>query len=61
MKRLELSEDEQRTPRAMKVSPHARTRMSAQGILRLSQGLTLQKTADEFGVNRSHLYHRCCH
>ena len=52
MKHLELSEDERRTLREMGVfHPHARTRMRAQGILRLSQGLTLQKTADEFGVH----------
>lgn len=52
MKRLELTEDEQRTLREMGVfHPCARTRMRAQGILRLSQGLTRQKTADEFGVH----------
>jgi transposase len=52
MKHLELSEDERRTLREMGVfHPHPRTRMRAQGILRLSQGLTLQKTADEFGVH----------
>ncbi|WP_288379899.1 helix-turn-helix domain-containing protein [uncultured Massilia sp.] len=52
MKHLQLSEVEQRTLREMGVfHPHPRTRMRAQGILRLSQGLTLQKTADEFGVH----------
>lgn len=52
MKHLELTEDEQRTLREMGVfHPHPRTRMRAQGIVRLSQGLTLQKTADEFGVH----------
>ena len=52
MKHLELTEDEQRTLREMGVfHPRPRTRMRAQGILRLSQGLTLQKTADEFGVH----------
>lgn len=52
MKHLELTEDEQRTLREMGVfHQHSRTRMRAQGILRLSQGLTLQKTADEFGVH----------
>jgi transposase len=52
MKHLELTEDEQRTLREMGVfHPHPRTRMRAQGILRLNQGLTLQKTADEFGVH----------
>jgi transposase len=49
MKHLELSEDERRTFREMGIfQPHPRTRMRAQGILRLSQGLTLQQTADEF-------------
>jgi len=52
MKHLELSEHERRTLREMGVfHPHPRTRMRAQGILRLSEGLTLQKTADEFGVH----------
>jgi transposase len=52
MKHLELTEDEQRTLREIGVfHPHPRTRMRAQGILRLSQGLTLQRTADEFGVH----------
>ena len=52
MKRLELSEDERRTLREMGVfHPHPRTRMRAQGILRLSQGLTLKQTADEFMVH----------
>lgn len=50
MKHLKLSEDERRTLREMGVfHPHPRTRMRAQGVLRLSQGLTLQRTADEFG------------
>lgn len=40
MKRLELTEDEQRTLREMGVfHPHPRTRVRTQGILRLSQGL----------------------
>ncbi|MFB9246082.1 helix-turn-helix domain-containing protein, partial [Massilia antarctica] len=52
MKRLGLSEDEGRTLREMGIfHPHPRTRMRAQGVLRLSQGLTLQQTADEFGVH----------
>jgi len=52
MKHLVLTEDEQRTLREMGVfHPHPRTRMRAQGVLRLSHGLTLQKTADEFGVH----------
>jgi transposase len=52
MKHLESTGDEQRTLHEMGVfHPHPRTRMRAQGILRLSQGLTLQRTADEFGVH----------
>ena len=52
MKHLDLSGDERRTLREMGVfHPHPRTRMRAQGILRLSQGLTLQQTADEFSVH----------
>jgi transposase len=52
MKLVELSKDKQRTLREMGVfHPHPRTRMRAQGILRLSQGLTLQETADEFMVH----------
>jgi hypothetical protein len=52
MKRLDLSEGERRMLRELGVfHPHPRTRMRAQGILRLSQGLTLQKTADEFGIH----------
>jgi transposase len=49
MKRLMLSDAERRTLRDMGIfHPHPRARMRAQGILRLSQGLTLQETADEF-------------
>jgi len=52
MKLLELSPDERRTLREMGIFHlHPRTRMRAQGILRLSQGLTLQQTADEFMVH----------
>lgn len=52
MKRLDLSNEERRTLREMGIfHPHPRTRMRAQGILRLSQGLTLQQTADEFVVH----------
>jgi transposase len=52
MKRLELSEDERRTLREMGIfHPHPRTRMRALGILRMSQGLTLRQTADEFMVH----------
>jgi hypothetical protein len=43
MKLLELSKDERRTLREMGIfHAHPRTRMRAQGILRLSQGLALQ-------------------
>jgi transposase len=49
MKRLMLSDAERRTLGTF--HPHPRTRMRAQGILRLSQGLTLQETADEFSVH----------
>ena len=52
MKRLLLTKEEQRTLRDMGIyHSHPRTRMRAQGILRLSQGLTLQQTADEFAVH----------
>src|SRR4051812_44773938 len=52
MKRLVLSEDERRTLREMGIfHSHPRTRMRAQGILWLSQGLALQQTADEFMVH----------
>jgi transposase len=52
MKRLELSKDERQTLRVMGIfHPHPRTLMRAQGILRLSQRLTLQQTADEFMVH----------
>ncbi|WP_374710542.1 helix-turn-helix domain-containing protein [Massilia pseudoviolaceinigra] len=54
MKLLVLSKDERRTLREMGIfHSHPRTRMRAQGILRLSQGLTLQQTADEFMVHLS--------
>jgi len=54
MKHLELSEVERRTLPEMGVfHPHPRTRMRAQGILQLSPGLTLQKTADKFRVQSS--------
>jgi transposase len=52
MTRLDLSEDERRTLREMGIfHPHPRTRMRTQGVLQLSQGLTLQQTADEFMVH----------
>lgn len=52
MKHMELSEEERRTLREMGIfHTHPRTRMRAQAILRLSQSLTLQQTADEFMVH----------
>ncbi len=52
MKLLILDEVEQRTLREMGVChPHPRVRIRAQAIVRLSQGLTLQQTADEFHVH----------
>lgn len=52
IKLLMLSEEEQRTLREMGIfHPHPRPRMRAQGVLRLSQGLTLQQVADEFKVH----------
>lgn len=50
--RLKLSGEERRTLREMGIyHPHARTRMRAQGMYRLAQGLTLQQVADEFEVH----------
>jgi transposase len=52
MKLLELSQEERRTLREMGIfHAHPRTRMRAHGILRLSQGLTLQRSADDFTVH----------
>jgi hypothetical protein len=52
MKLLELSKDEQRTLREMGIfHSYPKTRMRANGISRLSQGLTLQQTTDEFMVH----------
>ncbi len=52
MKLLILDGVEQRTLREMDVChPHPRVRIRAQAIVRLSQGLTLQQTADEFHVH----------
>ena len=49
MKRLELTAVEIRTLRDMGIfHSHPRTRMRAQAIVRLSQGLTLQQVANEF-------------
>ena len=54
MKLLVLSKDERQTLREMGIfHGHPRTWMRAQGILRLSQGLTLQQTADQFMVRLS--------
>jgi hypothetical protein len=52
MKRLMLSNSGRRTLRDMGIfHPHPWAGMRAQGILRLSQGLTLQETANEFAVH----------
>lgn len=52
MKLLVLDEVEQQTLREMGVyHPHPRARIRAQAIVRLSQGRTLQQTADEFHVH----------
>jgi hypothetical protein len=60
MKRLMLSDAERRTLRDMGIfHPHPRTRLRAQGILRLSQGLTLQETADEFSVHLNSVEQWC--
>jgi transposase len=56
--KLLLSKEEQRTLRDMGVfHSHPRTRMRAQGILRLSHGLTLEQTANEFGVHLNSVEH----
>lgn len=52
MKLLELSKDERQTLGKMEIfHPQPRMRMRVEGILRLSQGLTLQQIADEFTVH----------
>ena len=52
MKLLILNQVEQQTLREMGVfHPHPRARFRAQAIVWLSQGLTLQQTADEFQVH----------
>ena len=52
MKLLILRQVEQQTLREMGVfHPHPRVRIRAQAIVRLSQGLTLQQTANEFHVH----------
>ena len=54
MKRLELTPVEIRTLRDMGIfHSHPRTRMRAQAIVRLSQGLTLQQVANEFASQSS--------
>jgi 23S rRNA A2030 N6-methylase RlmJ len=58
MKRLELTPVEVRTLRDMGIShSHPRTRMRAQAIVRLSQGLTLQQVANEFAVHLNSVEH----
>ena len=50
--KLTLGTEERRTLREMGIyHPHARTRMRAQGMFRLAQGLTLQQVANEFEVH----------
>ena len=52
MKPVLLSKEEQRILRDMGIyHSHPRTRQRAQAILRLSQGQTLQQTAEEFDVH----------
>jgi hypothetical protein len=59
MKRLELTPAEVRTLRDMGIfHSHPRTRMRAQAIVRLSQGLTLQQVANEFAVHLNSVEHR---
>jgi transposase len=58
MKRLELTPVEIRTLRDMGIfHSHPRTRMRAQAIVRLSQGLTLQQVANEFAVHLNSVEH----
>ncbi|MES2264107.1 MAG: IS630 family transposase [Pseudomonadota bacterium] len=58
MKRLELSEEENRTLLDMGIyHPHARTRRRAQGVRMLGQGMTLQQVADEFKVHLNSVEH----
>ncbi|OYO29769.1 IS630 family transposase [Janthinobacterium sp. PC23-8] len=58
MKRLELSEEENRTLLEMGIyHPHARTRRRAQGVRLLGQGMTLQQVADEFDVHLNSVEH----
>jgi transposase len=58
MKRLELTPVEVRALRDMGIfHSHPRTRMRAQAIVRLSQGLTLQQVANEFAVHLNSVEH----
>jgi len=58
MKRLQLTPVEIRTLRDMGIfHSHPRTRMRAQAIVRLSQGLTLQQVANEFAVHLNSVEH----
>lgn len=58
MERLELTSVEVRTLRDMGIfHSHPRTRMRAQVIVRLSQGLTLQQVANEFAVHLNSVEH----
>ncbi|MET0961758.1 MAG: helix-turn-helix domain-containing protein [Noviherbaspirillum sp.] len=58
MKRLELTSVEVRTLRDMGIfHSHPRTRMWAQAIVRLSQGLMLQQVANEFAVHLNSVEH----
>jgi hypothetical protein len=58
MKRLELTPAEIRTLRDMGIfQSHPRTRMRAQAIVRLSQGLTLQQVATEFAGHLNRVDH----
>lgn len=58
--RRKLSKEELPTLREMGIyHPHARTRMRAQGMSRLAQGLTLQQVADEFEVHLNSVENWC--
>jgi len=58
MKDCKLRGEEFRTLREMGIyHPHARVRMRAQGVLRLSQGCALREVADEFEVHLNSVEH----
>jgi len=58
MKRLELTQAEVRTLRYVGIfHSHPRTRMRAQAIVRLNQGLTLQQVAKEFAAHLNSAEH----